>query len=70
MLGFLFAAIINTGIGSAWLLLHIAHNSKWASRITEEQKKIIEEFKSGEPGDSKGKETPQSLLVYPSLINW
>jgi sterol 14-demethylase len=33
MLGFFFAAIINTGIGSAWLLLHVANNPIWRAKI-------------------------------------
>lgn len=33
MLGFFFAAIINTGIGSAWLLLHVANNPTWRAKI-------------------------------------
>ncbi len=54
MLGFFFAAIINTGIGSAWLLLHIANTPKWANKIAEEQKKVIDQYKFGEPGEGKG----------------
>ncbi len=54
MLAFFFAAIINTGIGSAWLILHIANNPKWANKIAEEQKKVIDEYKCGEPGDGQG----------------
>eukprot|EP01090_Pellita_catalonica_P001940 TRINITY_DN1163_c0_g1_i1.p1 TRINITY_DN1163_c0_g1~~TRINITY_DN1163_c0_g1_i1.p1 ORF type:complete len:376 (-),score=51.91 TRINITY_DN1163_c0_g1_i1:37-1014(-) len=45
ILSALFAAIINTGIASAWLTLHISTNADWKRAIEKEQKEIFAKYK-------------------------